>query len=464
MLRNALLGLSILFLPLGACGDSEKPSPPSIDSSGSSEAAHEVDLEKAFPELVEKARAELNAVSGLDLADLEFKLVDEDKILDTLLANLSIQDLEQEERTRESMRPLAKSMVGIYSMDEGLVYVSLENYQWLTDVMEMPDSYTEEILFAVIAHEGAHAIADRKYGLIPFIQSCATPSELLAANSVIEGYAQMLARQVCAKTGMDSGIVGLTELITTVPEIEDPVGKMLVAVMVQQFSFSYVEGEAFLNALLAAKGQEGIDLAFSAPPTSRNIVTNPDWYLDPSKRPGSNYQFDVALDVFDEYFADKDFATQRIDFDEGLLRVAASALPPEDLEDFASAVIQSRLTLGQGGQNMVVCALHHCQDEDHAALYVKLSKQLIVAKEEMMKDTDTPITKSELQDLDEPGFSGFKIKQTIDAGALIDTQTVLIVKGDLVCEMTLIATEMPQEDMVNLAFDLLNKATSTTED
>jgi len=480
MLRNLLLAFSIALFALASCGDSEKPGAPeqsggstntevskgTIDPSLIGVQLSKKGLENKFPELVEQARKELASVSGLDLADLEFKIADEEKILDTLVANLSFQDIgKEEDYEREDLRELSRGMIGIYSMTEGKVYVSLDNFEWLTDVMEMPGSFTKEVLFAVIAHEGVHAIADRKYGLVKLIESMSNESELMAANAVIEGYAQVIARDVCAKTNMTKGIDGMTELITTVPDIDDPVAKMQIAVMVQQFAFAYVEGESFLNALVAAKGEAGLDQAFAAPPTSRAYVNNPDWYMDPNKRPGADYQVEDALDVFDAFFAEDEWTTQRQDFDKGLLRTAASALPEEDVKEYVDAVIQTRLTLGMAGgvldQQLVVCALHHCQSIDHAVRLVELSKQLVNAKEEMMKDSATQITESKMDEVDKPGFSGFKLSQTVDVGGSeVGTQTVQIIKGDLVCEMTFVNTEYDQEDAVQLAFDVLNKATS----
>lgn len=79
----------------------------------------------------------------------------------------------------------------------------------------------------------------------------------------------------------------------------------------------------------------------------------------------------------------------------------------------------------------------------------------------MLKDSATKITESEMGDVDQPGFSGFKLIQTIDVGgSKVGTQTVQIIKGDLVCEMTLVNLEMPQDEMVQLAFDMLDKATN----
>ena len=116
-------------------------------------------------------------------------------------------------------------------------------------------------------------------------------------------------------------------------------------------------------------------------------------------------------------------------------------------------------------EGLAVGALHHCQDDDHAVLFIDLSKQLIAAKEEMMKDSVTSIESTDLEAIDKPGFSGFKIEQTVEvSGITMETRTVQVVKGDLVCEITLIQVDTPMEDLVNLAFEVLNKATTMTED
>lgn len=475
MQRATLPGLILLLFLSMSCGKAA-PMPESTtesathDSSTPSVAAPTEDLSIAFYGLVERARIELEALSGLDLSDLNFSLTDKDAVLDTLMSNLSLQVLDgDEELTREALAGFAEGMIGIYSMENGDIRIALENLEGLSELFEKPGAYSEEILFAVIAHEGAHAVADRKYGMVALIESRETSDQLDALNAVFEGHAQWLSRQVCSNAGFESGFLGMTELTTTTPEMDDPVLRMALEITVQIFAFAYVDGESFVNALYAAKGEEGIKQAFSSPPSGRNSINHPDWYLDPSKRPESNYQIEDALQVFDDFFMDQALATQRIDLDKGMLRAAASALPHEDIDRFSSAVLESRATIGNNEQSdkqeFVVAALHQCQSEEQAALYISLSKQLVAAKAELMKGSAFQITKSDLQKVDRPGFSGFELQQIVEAFKTeTPAQTVLLHQGDLVCEITLLGIEVAREKLLDLAVDVLNKAVNSHEE
>lgn len=419
------------------------------------------ELEAALPGLVQRVQEELTRASGIDMSDLVYKAVSRSTMLDTLVTNIGHQTLDDAEpASRGALEPLSKGLAGIYSMDEKKVQVVLGNLEHISELFDRPEILSRAMLYGLLAHEGAHAVADRKYGLLDLIGRCSNAEELYAANAVIEGYAQYAGRAACTEEWMMSGFNQLAEVISTTPEIEDAAERMIVEMTVHTFSFGYVQGEALVQAVAAARGDAGLEELFTAPPTSRSLVTNPGWFLDPDSRPKSGYQIEAGLDAFETQLADHDLAIQRMDFDSSLIRAAAAALPPAAVDQMVNAVVQSRVIIGQkigaNGQAFAVAALHACHDEARAADYLELSQQLMKAKEAMVKDSNTPVVASERTAVDQDGMTGFIAAQTVEAGGeQIATQTMLVHRGQLACEITLVQIEMEQEELIALGAAIL---------
>jgi hypothetical protein len=80
------------------------------------------------------------------------------------------------------------------------------------------------------------------------------------------------------------------------------------------------------------------------------------------------------------------------------------------------------------------------------------------------KDTASPIIKSEWEEIDEKDIIGFRVNQVVNSnGIKTPTQSQLVRRGSFVCEITLVQIQMPKEELLGLAKEILTIALSQSE-
>ncbi len=381
--------------------------------------------------MVKQVKSALLETTGQDLGDLEFIRTDLATMRSVLAGNLAapLDEGEAASLDDDMLDTLASGLVGIYDFAETKnVYICPDSITTLADLVEVPELDSEAAMFAILAHEGAHASADRQYGLQPFLEEAFSQgdNEALAANAVIEGYAQHLARIICTKHGNTKGFEDFTRALHTLPEIEDASERVLREMSVAQISFSYLEGETFVNAVFQEQGRAGIDKIFQSPPTSKALVERPGWYLHPETRPVDEVDFEASLAVLEEFLEDRpDFRFGQRELSGRDLSASMGILGRDKAQEAADLLVRcyakSAQSAEQGG--MVVVVLMTTEDETKAARYVELSRELSDVKDEAMKDPgQAQITKSILVDTDASLGTGFEITKTV----LVMEQDILV--------------------------------------
>ncbi|MEZ6002752.1 MAG: hypothetical protein R3F33_01085 [Planctomycetota bacterium] len=391
---------TLLLLSLFACGPiaapsiQEEPSAPQpevIDPSAADPAiavAEEAGPFEYFDDMAAMVRADLERVTGVELADLDFHLADEDTMAHVVLR--SQEALGQGGLDEDDVRAWARALLGVYDyVDTHAVYVCPENLAHAAEIFDMPELNRAEVVYAIMAHEGAHGVADREYDLLKLMQKGAQGKAdgLMAASSVIEGYAQWVAGSVCAEGNRRKGFERFTQAIGTSPKLGDPGSQILTDNIVAQTSFSYYSGLEFVQAVHAKGGMEAIAAVFAAPPTSRTDIANPGWYLDPSSRPRSGLDLDAALACLPprlETSEGMQFMQREVGVAE--LLPAAQMVGPQATQEMKDSVVSLTVKIGQtpdGGQ-MVVLGAIVCNGEAGAASYIDIGRQISLKKDEQL--------------------------------------------------------------------------------
>jgi hypothetical protein len=175
--------------------------------------------------------------------------------------------------------PLSRSMLAKYDPAAHAVLVLPENVRRLAKDLAIPALETEDVLRVVLVHEATHALDFPRHGLVETRRSRDSVDALEAYGAVVEGHAQLVAEEVADSIGLSEAFRAYTRSISAVPKIDDPVQKTMAEAVAARVSFGYVQGHAFLKAVLAEKGREGVEKALREPPTTRRAIENPKAWL-----------------------------------------------------------------------------------------------------------------------------------------------------------------------------------------
>ena len=111
---------------------------------------------------------------------------------------------------------VAGGLVGIFDLEKKVVHISLDTFGSMAELLGSPGLQSREAAFAVMVHEGCHAIIDQRHDLSDLFRTAQANGEeaVQAADAVSEGFAQYLARSACARAGRSEGFEAFTRAIT----------------------------------------------------------------------------------------------------------------------------------------------------------------------------------------------------------------------------------------------------------
>jgi hypothetical protein len=243
-------------------------------------------------------------------------------------------------------------------------------------------------LDVILVHEAVHVYQDRKFGIMKFIGKPRTQDELKARFSVLEGHAQHVTRQVAKDLDLGQAFDLYVKAITEVPStVRDPALKLLAPIRAAEASFSYVEGEKFVAALIGRLGrEEALDRVFRSPPKTLAEVSDPDRYgLAPSKEPSA---FDLAR-RFKPLFDPERHATEASEISDPSLRSVFSVLEAERTAPVLKRLRGAAALVAQPkdrppGEHLVL-ALIRADSPEGAGALVDLIEQLSRKKDELLR-------------------------------------------------------------------------------
>ncbi|QDU66584.1 hypothetical protein [Engelhardtia mirabilis] len=453
-LHSTILLLPLLWLPAAPLQET----PPAA-------SAPVADAERARdPELlalIEQARLAVAARYGEQqrAEPVAVKIVDRDRLVATMTVDLGPQmrmQFEDEEVAANQARSFAETIgfavLARYCWTEQAILVCPENFDFMAELFEDESLTDDGILRAVLVHEFVHANDSRTHDLAEFLNSSSDVDALHARNAVIEGHAQRVARAVCADQGWSAGFLQFTDLIDAVPPgIDDPIARMTMEVAAQSFAFAYYDGERLVDAVAAARGQEGIEALFSSPPRSPIEVLRPDWYLDPSLRPASEIDLERGLDRFVELVVQEGQREQRLNLLPSQVRAIFAGLPELQVRRFQEAMIECRLVVATDPEQpgaMRSIGLFQFGTAGEALAGLALERALLKFRDEQMAEGPIHIAESEYLEIalegGERGLAAMKTVETpIDS---LEVTTVLLVNGPLLVEVS--AVFAPEEHNV----------------
>jgi hypothetical protein len=344
-------------------------------------------------------------------------------------------------QVRTTAETLAKALMAKYAPATNLIHLSVENVERLTEFAKEPQARTEGLMRVLLAHECAHALDFQRFpALEEQRQSRETMDGIQAVGAVLEGHAQFVAQRVAEKWGLRTEFETLTRLIAVVPPIEDPVQRQLAALGAAETQFAYVQGQAFFEAVFAARGRAGVEAVLANPPEATAHIEEPSLHLDPaSGRPlDTTAPFAAVRRALGEAWPLRAVPLKRAS-----VEASFALLPPERRAALVAFYRDGEALAGAKDGAQVVFALMRWRGAEGAACYLQEVRALHEIKDVAMKEGPIHIAASQYFDVVGEGRPGLRVRKVVMAGT--ETQVVTVhhaVHGDLALEAMFLSTDL----------------------
>lgn len=444
-------------------------------------ADYEIDqttLDRLSDEVVPVMKVEL----GISLPDgLTVTIATHREIEKALIeenTKLLLRSTGSEEAARDSARTFAKSishtLLAKYRLGGAKILVNPKAFRMQAEMIGVPELNSEETLRAVLVHEIAHAASDELFGMWNILLTLESPDQIQAYNAVMEGYAQMVARRVCAANGWSKGFDTFTRSVGKLPVDAEAEGAAVAYFMRVQSALLaswYREGEIFMQALLELGGPEAVERAFRQPPVDSAVITEPEWFLNPEKRPELAFDLDASLDIAAEAFPEEEWVSQRTSLTNAQLRAALAPVGEEAtdsaLENLRNARAQSFTPKASVGSKMIQLGLYEFATAADARAFVVTLRAMSEAKDEAMKEGQIRILDAVYEEVQRPEFDGLIVAKTVSAmGQELPVVTLIGSHGPLCVELLFSNEEPDVEDSLTVAAEAIRnaRAIESTED
>jgi len=481
--RTIAVSLSLLTLSLLSVAASRWAPP---QDSGAEDAGQVAEFTPLDPGLTEGELAEMGAEAlalvkegyETELESTAFRFATAEELADILTeSNLGVfartlpEGTKQEEVEAASRRfanGISGGLLAKFNFGANEVLVNLDVFFALQDEFGLEGFASYEVLEAVLVHEAVHAIDDVEFSLSKLQDLIVDTDSAQAINAVMEGHAQFRSRRVCAENGLTAAFERYSEVIAWAPEKDDPAEALLLATQAAQMEFWYEEGERFFSAVHAVRGAEGLREVFRAPPTESVLISEPDWYLDPSTRPEADFDLEARLDVIIELMEREGRDMLKMKLLKPQVAAAFALLPELDVETVLEELDDNHVAIHQGAEDLSSVGIFSMSSAVWSRTLFELQGELLHAKDDAMKEGSVRIVSSEYEEFQaghEFGaaivgdFEGILSKKLMDVGSIeVGVASLVAVQGRTVIEISVMegGEAGSQERLVFLANLLLD--------
>lgn len=342
--RRRLAGLAIIGLLLGGGARAiaqDAPAPPA--PTAKSPWTDPVVLERRFAEAIDAVEAACGAKFRVRPTWVLSSRATLRKVLEDELAPI-LRNLGEGDELEAIASGAADALVAKYEPGAHRVHVLDGGAARLARSLGggPPD---EAELRVVLAHEVTHALDFERFDLRAGQLALRTPEALKVLGALVEGHAQLVAEQVAATWGIPEAFTRFTASITAMPPIDDERLRRVAEALVAEAAFGYVQGHAFLKAVLAARGREGVEAVMRAPPASARSIERPaEWLAGGPASPAPD--LDAVLARLKPLVGDAGWQTQSVSLTEAALKAQGAALAPEQRADFLKGFHDAKVLVG----------------------------------------------------------------------------------------------------------------------
>lgn len=360
---------------------------------------------------------------------------------------------------------LRNAMMAKYEWGAKRIHVSPKNIERTARLLDEPKLVSPDGIRVVLVHEFVHAADDRKHDVLGVLDRLKTSEHHQAFAAVIEGHAQFVTRRIAAEHGWTDAFETFTRCIGKVPEdeVEGEALRLLLRVVATEISMAYRDGERFIQAVHARAGDAGVAKVLEDPPRELELIHQPEWYLDPEKRPVLTVRFDEALKRAAEGFDPESWKRRVQTLVRAQLEAALSLLPAEtqkralDHAKHFRALILNPKAAPQSKMVMIGLAEHTSPEE--AVYYLAAIRELLTTKDAKMKTGAIRIAKARYEEVRGKGWVGIYYEKTIDVRGIDVRVTGLnAIRGRLSAEITFSAEEADRDRLLEILDTLWREA------
>jgi hypothetical protein len=361
---------------------------------------------------------------------------------------LSMQAMGASEGLEEVASSLASAMLAKYEPATGVVHVLPAAVESMASYLKEPGLRAEDTLRVVLAHEATHALDFALYAWEAMRDTRATSESQKGLNAVCEGHAQLVAEEVADAWGLAPSFVAFTRAITTAPPVSSPALRQTMAAFVAEVTFAYVQGHAFLKAVRAARGLEGVEQALKDPPTGTRAVEHPALWLDPSSA-AKEPDLPGVVEALAPLLADPVWSTRSDRVLQATLESQRPMIPEAHRAAFLRGYRDGRMLVGDvAGESVkaIVMALAFATPTD-AVAHVAIERAVSESKDGMLEDPAMKVVSATYADRAGPGdrFPGFRVAKLIEVqGDRFRVETVLAAIDATVVQV--LASNLPSLD------------------
>jgi hypothetical protein len=173
------------------------------------------------------------------------------------------------------------------------------------------------------------------------------------------------------------------------------------------------------------------------------------------------YDPEPALDLFAARFPAETWTQNRVSVQSAQVAAGLRLLPEDTVRRVETALRASRVLSLQPSaapaSKMVVLVVLEFESEASARAFVEAAYELGELKDQAMKQGLVRITDSEREELDEPGFTGFRQRLAMVNGKLaFELVSIDAARGRLVVEALFSGEEIEDEELAALAGKVLD--------
>lgn len=359
-----------------------------------------------------------------------------------------------EDEARKVADLLSTALMGKYATKGHEVHICLANITRLTDEHGRPEVRTPGVMRVLIAHECAHALDFKRHPSLDVVrQSLGTADEVQAFGAVLEGHAQFVAEVVAARWGLEREFAQLTELLGAMPAV-DGVAMQQVAEFVQaEARFAYIQGHAFVRAVAAARGREGLEALLAAPPKDTRTIEQPASYLDPTQV--STFDPSKAFAILGGALGDG-WTYVEVPLKRAALEAALILLPAEARADLLPRYRNGFVQAGSSAEQHSALVVMEWADEESSRAYMDQARRLHAIKDEAMGSGEIHIesaTYVEGVGKEREGFSVTKVVRIGTASTVVRAHHARV--GELGIELMFIDADVADERIAELMESVL---------
>jgi|GEM_PF-5363932 len=298
-----------------------------------------------------------------------------------------------EDAIQGAVEALSLGLLAKYALDGHVVHVVPENVEWVVKAIGSDTLAGEDALRVILVHECTHALDFPRFGWPALRPKWSTPDEQKAFGAVVEGHAQWVAEKVAADWGLSKAFDAFTASITFVPSGQNAAAESISKAVAAEAGFAYLQGHAFLKAVFAAKGLEGVLAVLREPPRDTRSIEHPELHLTPG---AADVSVDLAtiLEAFRPLLPEARWKLQTSRILQAALRSQVEGLPPQEVAHVFDGYRDGQALVGNdptGGAQVIVLALLY-DAPDQAQRWTRADVALSRNKDEKLKTGHVRIT------------------------------------------------------------------------